>query len=61
MKNIRARVKSFLKDDNGMEFIQVAVIVVAVLMLAAAAYYLYTQAGVKINEVADNIDISQGH
>lgn len=42
MKALKRKFRRFMSDDNGMEFIQVAVIILAALALAGAAYVMYT-------------------
>lgn len=46
----------FVHDDNGMEFIQVAVIVLATIALAAVAYALYGKVKTAIEGVNVNIE-----
>ena len=38
MKALKRKFRRFMSDDNGMEFIQVAVIILAAIALAGAAY-----------------------
>lgn len=55
MKGIKNHIKRFIKNEDGMEFIQVAVIVLAVIALAAAAYVLYQNVGNSIKGVDTSI------
>lgn len=48
MKAFKKRLVSFVKNESGMEFIQVAVIVLAVAILAGFIYGFYTKIGQKI-------------
>ena len=48
MKAFKKRLVSFVKNESGMEFIQVAVIVLAVALLAAFIYRFYTKIGQQI-------------
>ena len=42
MKKLIARFKRFSNDNDGMEFIQVAIIILGVIIAAAGMYALYT-------------------
>jgi len=57
MKRIAKRLKRFLNDDNGMEFIQVAAIVVGAIALAAAVYVLMNNVGNTVIDVGKELDI----
>ena len=57
MKNLMNRIKAFIHDEDGMEFIQVAVIIVAVGVLAVIVYQLYKSTGEKIKVASEKIDL----
>ncbi len=59
MKNLMKRIKAFINDEDGMEFIQVAVIIVAVGILAIAVYNLYVSTGSKISEASEKINLDK--
>lgn len=49
------RFKRFLKDNDGMEFLQIAIIVVVVVFIATAVWALGRAISDKINEAASQV------
>lgn len=60
MKAFKKRLVSFVKNESGMEFIQVAVIVLAVAILAGFIYHFYTLIGQKIESTPLEWDSGSG-
>ena len=57
MRKTVERFRRFLSDDNGMEFIQVAAIVVGAIALAGAIYILMRNVGNAVVGVGSQLDI----
>ena len=51
MKKLIAKIRRFHNDENGMEFIEVAAIVVGAIALAAAIFILMKNLGDKVSTV----------
>lgn len=60
MKAFKKRLVSFVKNESGMEFIQVAVIVLAVAILAGFIYAFYKKIGQKIESTPLEWDSGSG-
>lgn len=61
LKVLKAKLKDFHNDNDGMEFLQVAVIVIIVALLAAAVIKIGTAVKQKVGDAANevtNMDIS---
>jgi len=56
MKKLKAYTKAFVKDENGSELVQWAVIIAIAVVLAAIAVAISNSAGEKLNDAKDFID-----
>lgn len=56
MKKLINRFKSFWKDDDGFEFLQLAIVIVIVAMLAVVVYGIAQSATDRLNEAQDMLD-----
>lgn len=55
LKVLKAKFKDFHNDNDGMEFLQVAVVVIIVALLAAAVIAIGTAIKGKVGEAADQV------
>ena len=55
MKSLKRRFQKFVGDENGMEFIQVAVIVLAVVAIAAIIWLMYDAVKQGVQDAADAV------
>lgn len=55
-KFMKQYIKDFFKEEDGMEFLQVAVIVALSALLITVVAYLFTKIGNKIGEAGDAVD-----
>lgn len=60
MKALKRKFRRFMSDDNGMEFIQVAVIILAAIALAGAAYVMYTHVADALKKTPVSIPSAPG-
>ena len=56
MKKLKAYAKAFLRDENGSELVQWAVVIAIAVVLAAIAVAISNSAGDKLNDAKDFID-----
>ena len=56
MKNAKERFKSFVKDENGMEILQVAIIVIIACVLAGVLWMIADKAKDKLEEAETEMD-----
>ena len=56
MKKIKNIFRSFWKDEGGFEFLQLAIVIVIVAMLAVVVYGIATSAQGKLQEAQDMLD-----
>lgn len=57
MKKLASKFHRFVHDEDGMEFIQVAVIVLGVMVLVAAAWAIYNRVNEEMGKVPDKINL----
>ena len=55
MKRIWNTFKSFIKDDNGFEFLQLAIVIIIVAGLAVVVYAIADNARTKLEQAGDDI------
>ncbi len=60
MKKLVNKIKRFKNDENGMEFIQVGVIVLGVMLLVAAVWLIYNKINSELVEVPSQIHLTDG-
>jgi Flp pilus assembly pilin Flp len=63
MKNIKNYIKRFIENDEGAEFIQFAIVIGIVIVLAVAIKNIADAANVKMGEaqsLIENLDLSGG-
>lgn len=56
MKNLMKTFKSFIKDDNGAELLEYAIVIIIVAALAAVIYGIASSAKSKVDEAKGAID-----
>lgn len=56
MKNLMKTFKSFIKDDNGAELLEYAIVIIIVAALAVVIYGIAKSAKAKVNEAKGAID-----
>ena len=56
MKKLKAYARAFLRDENGSELVQWAVVIAIAVVLAAIAIAISNSAGSKLNDAKDFID-----
>jgi len=56
VKKLKAYAKAFLKDENGSELVQWAVVIAIAVVLAAIAVAISNSAGEKLEDAKDFID-----
>lgn len=56
MKELKSYAREFIQDEEGMEFLQVAIIVVMVVGLIAVLAFLFTKIGNKISDAGNAVD-----
>ena len=57
MNKMRNKIKSFICDENGMEFIQVVGIIIGAIALVGAVYILMQRVGNEIVTVGKELDL----
>ena len=55
MDRLKKYAKTFIEEEDGMEFMQFAIIVIVTVLIASAIIYLATQIGKKIGSAGDSI------
>jgi len=55
MKRFLNAFKSFIKDDNGFEFLQLAIVIIIVAGLAVVVYAIADNAKAKLEQAGDDI------
>ena len=58
MKVLKAKFKRFVHNDGGMEFMQVAVIVLGAILLIAAVWAIYNAINNQLTAIPGNINLS---
>ncbi len=61
MKTLKAKFRRFVKNEDGMEFMQVAVIVLGAILLIAAIWLIYEQIEGQLSVIPQQIDLANGH
>lgn len=56
MKKMLKSIKSFLKDESGSSFLELAIIIIIFAGLAVGIYLLATNVGEKIDEASEMVD-----
>lgn len=56
LKALKAKLKAFHNDNNGMEFLQVAIVVIIVAVLAVAVIAIGTAIKGKVTDAASQVD-----
>ena len=55
MKTLKAKFRRFVKNEDGMEFMQVAVIVLGAILLVAAVWLIYNKVNTELQKIPDQI------